>query len=190
MRSLTPKTLFAFTFLIGVAAAVYFLIRGVERGTRQTRLHLDEFGLSRTRATIHPVAPVSASFLIAFGFVGFLLTALTSEVPLVRLTIATAAGLLAGLLSYWLIARSVRYATTHDAPDERFLLQGHLATVVRVADGTNDAEIEYALNGQRVLVRARPLTEVPLEAGSDVVIERLDEGIAYVEPWERVEERL
>jgi hypothetical protein len=34
------------------------------------------------------------------------------------------------------------------------------------------------------------LDGVLLEAGGDVVIERIEDGIAYVEPWDRVEARL
>jgi hypothetical protein len=45
-------------------------------------------------------------------------------------------------------------------------------------------------NGRRVVAPARSLDHAPLVQGEDVVIDRLEDGVVYVESWTRVEERL
>lgn len=45
-------------------------------------------------------------------------------------------------------------------------------------------------NGQRVVAAAESVDHMPLVVGVDVVIDRLEAGVVYVEPWSRVEQRL
>jgi hypothetical protein len=86
------------------------------------------------------------------------------------------------------VARWAGYAVEHDRTDERFVLQGHVARVVGV--GPDRAEVEYTANGRRVVAPARSVSGALLAVGSEVVIERVDEGIVYVEAWSLVEQRL
>ena len=182
---------FALTILIGIAAAVFFVGRGVERRTRG-RLHfgVDEFGRESGPGRIALGVPIVAAVLIGWGVAGY--TALRLGVTgSVRLMGSGAlGGLISGLLAARLVARWAEYAAAHDVPDERFVLQGHVATVIRAGEDGSPAEVEYNANGRRVVVSARSLDDSPLTKGAEVVIERLEGGIVYVEAWTHVEERL
>jgi hypothetical protein len=103
---------------------------------------------------------------------------------------ALLAGLLAGVLAATVVSRWAAYAVTHDRPDERFVLQGHVATIVRSESAGRSAEIEYRANGRRVVVPAHAIGNVSLVEGTDVVIDRLEAGVAFVEAWSQVEERI
>jgi hypothetical protein len=76
----------------------------------------------------------------------------------------------------------------HD--DTAELLQGHVATVTRGATESAPAEITYVLNGVRSVVPAQPVDDARLTMGAEVVIERIENGVAYVEAWSQVEQRL
>jgi hypothetical protein len=66
--------------------------------------------------------------------------------------------------------------------------------VTRVINGGAGAaaayEISYEDGGTTHVLRACSLEGTPLEAGSDVVIERVEDGNAWVEAWSVVERRL
>jgi hypothetical protein len=81
-------------------------------------------------------------------------------------------------------------AAKAEVVDERYVLQGAPARVVSITDNGSSAVIEYQADGAKLTSRATGLDGVLLEAGGDVVIERIEDGIAYVEPWDRVEARL
>jgi membrane protein implicated in regulation of membrane protease activity len=77
-----------------------------------------------------------------------------------------------------------------DVEDARYLLQGHPATVTAAIDRAGEGEIAYEADGRRWTVRARSWDGAPLVAGTDVAIERVEGGVAYVEGWAEVETRL
>jgi hypothetical protein len=56
------------------------------------------------------------------------------------------------------------------------------------ADGTG--ELVYVLDGHRCTLPVRSLDGAALTAGADVVIDRVEEGVAFAEPWSAVEQRL
>ena len=70
------------------------------------------------------------------------------------------------------------------------LIQGHVATVTQGAAATERAQISYVLDGIKTVMPAVSIDDTALVEGTEVVIERIDDGIAYVEAWARVEERL
>jgi hypothetical protein len=51
-------------------------------------------------------------------------------------------------------------------------------------------EIEYQVDDVHYTVSALSLEGEPLAVGTEVVIERVENGHAYVEPWLQVEKRL
>ncbi len=182
---------FAISFLLGVAAAVYFLARGVERLPKGTEsLSVDQFGRLSKAGRLALGAPILAAFLVVFGLAGYIAGQAGIQGSGTLVLTAGVAGSMASWLAVRAVARWARYAATHDAPDERYELQGHVATVVRAAEGTRDAEVEYYANGRRVVVPARGEGPAPLAVGAEVVIERLEMGVAFVESWTQVEERI
>jgi membrane protein implicated in regulation of membrane protease activity len=182
---------FALTILIGIAAAVCFVARGVERRSRG-RLHsgVDEFGRESGPGRIVLGVPVMAAVLIGFGGAGYLAVRLGATGIVPPIGSGSTGGLFAGVLAARIVARWAEYAAEHDVPDERFVLQGHVATVIRAGEAGGPAEVEYNANGRWVVVPARSLDNSPLAKGAEVVIERLEGGIVYVEAWTHVEERL
>jgi hypothetical protein len=70
------------------------------------------------------------------------------------------------------------------------VLQGHIATVTAPIGVGIEGEIEYVVEGARHTARARGLDGSTAEQGIEVVIERIEDGVAYVEPWVEVEKRL
>jgi hypothetical protein len=107
-------------------------------------------------------------------------------VVLLALLIAGAGvALSAGLLAGWVLPSARR-----EAVDERYLLQGHPARVSAAIPSDGVGEIEYEADGRRYTVRARSWDGAAMTAGTDVAIDRVEDGVAYVEEWAVVETRL
>ena len=85
---------------------------------------------------------------------------------------------------------TARVQPEHDPDDPRFVLQGHVAvvTVDIPPDGAGTIILGDA-DGRRSLA-ARAIDGQAIGAGLEVCIERVEEGIAFVEPWAMVEARL
>jgi membrane protein implicated in regulation of membrane protease activity len=183
--------LFALTILMGTAAGVCFVARGVERRVRgREHLGIDEFGRETGPGHIALGVPVVAAVLIGFGIVGYAALRLGATGLLLAIGSGLIGALLAGVLAARIVARWAEYAAEHDVHDVRFVLQGHVATVIQAGEDDAPAEVEYNANGRRVVVPARSVDDSPLAKGTEVVIERLEGGIVYVEAWTHVEERL
>ncbi|MGQ0648964.1 MAG: hypothetical protein ACT4P7_15510 [Gemmatimonadaceae bacterium] len=126
----------------------------------------------------------------AFGLTGYLLVRFTPVAGLmsgllaaVGATVAVATAVL--LVKRWAVPHALR-----DNPDERYVLQGQLATVTHGIPFNGVGEIVYQIDEQRFTTRAQSIDGAPIDAGADVVIERVENGIVYVEDWTRVERRL
>jgi hypothetical protein len=173
--------IFLGAFLAGLVLTVVSMLVGVER--RGPVVHVAPGGRPRVRLT----RPIIAGFAMLFGILGYLLTKHTTLGPVSTLVLAAVAGGLGIVGSVLLVAKwAVKGA--HD--DTAELLQGHVATVTREATASQSAEITYVLNGIRSVVQARAVDDSRLVNGADVVIERIDGGVAFVEAWSQVEQRL
>jgi hypothetical protein len=76
------------------------------------------------------------------------------------------------------------------AADEGHEIQGHLAVVTDDITPDRDGEISYEHLDRRERVPARSLGTAAIPAGSEVVIDRIEGGVAFVEEWAVVEQRL
>ena len=88
------------------------------------------------------------------------------------------------------VRRWATLAAEHDSVDERYLLQGHPAQVVSAIEQTGSGEIAYFVGGKRYATDARSLDGSPITVGTEVIIDRVEGGVAYVESWVEVEQRL
>jgi len=70
------------------------------------------------------------------------------------------------------------------------LLQGHVARVVTSIAAGHEGRISFDYGSERRTLRARSLDDVAVDEGTEVVIERIEGDLAYVEPWLQVEQRL
>jgi hypothetical protein len=176
------RIFFLASFIGGLILAVFAMLHGVEYARRkrnQSRAPSAFFNL-----------PAVAAFAVGFGAVGYPLASRTTLPALGIVLIAVAGGALAitgmiTLLAQW----ALRGLSTPFAPEE-YEIQGQLAVVTRDITPAREGEISYDRLGKRELVPARSLGTTIIASGSEVVIDRLQDGIAFVEEWSVVEQRL
>ena len=174
---MTPVLPFLLVFTAGLTLAVYTMLHGVTAAPT-----------ARAVTRIGRIsAPSVAAFAIAFGAVGNLcLSHATLSYPLVAL-LALLGGAATIPLSAPLLARVAR---NQNEPFAAGTIEGQLAKVTSPVSQITPGEIAYKQDGKDVRRRALNLLAGTLEVGSDVVIDRIDGDVAYVEDWDSVEKRL
>jgi hypothetical protein len=191
--------LFLSALLLGLVLGVVVMLVGVERRPRRstTAVAVDglPFSAESVRAASSEISarfhlPIVASFATMFGAVGYPLARYGSLGMGGRLIIPIVAGLVAALGAVVLIARWAVPSARRDIPDERYLWQGLPARVTVPIDAVSPGRITVEVDGTRHAVTAVSLNGDPIDQGSDVVIERIENGAAFVEPWASVERRL
>jgi membrane protein implicated in regulation of membrane protease activity len=168
------------SFIAGLLLAVRIMFFGAER--RRAR-SADGMPLRRSE-------PAISAFLVMFGVAGYLLTRPGRLSPMAGAGAALVLGALwAGLVTRLAIA-TARVQPEHDPDDPRFALQGHVAVVTAdiPADGQGTIVVGEA-EGRRSLV-ARAIDGQAIGVGLEVCIERVENEVAFVEPWAVVEARL
>jgi hypothetical protein len=166
-------------FIGGLVLAVFTMLHGVEHARRnRSRAPSPFFNL-----------PAIAAFAVGFGAVGYPLASRTTLQAWGILLIAIGGGALAISGMITLLARwALRGIQT--APGEGEEIQGQLAVVFREISLTGTGEISYDQLGRKVRIPARTLGDKSVPAGTDVVIDRIENGVAFVEEWAAVEQRL
>lgn len=178
-------------FLTGLVLGVYAMIRGVERvGTGGRSPKLDALGRPVGASRMALAAPTVGAFAAVLGVTGYLLWRYTTLALGTQLTVALAAALVVAILGTKAVAHWANQAAVQDVGDERYLLQGHPARVVAPIATTGAGEVSYLVSGTQYAATAQSVDGTPIAAGTEVVIDRLEDGVAYVEPWVRVEQRL
>jgi hypothetical protein len=184
------RFLFLGSFLAGLILAVYYMLRGVEKprsGAKGTR-PAGESTPSRIRAQI--TLPSVAAFATCFGAVGYAMLRLTSLGSAAIVALAGVAGLAGGYGAVAMIALWAVPAAAREVVDERYVLQGYFARVTAGIAAGSEGAISYLVDGAEVRARARSVDDSAVAAGTEVVIERIENGVAFVEPWMAVESRL
>jgi membrane protein implicated in regulation of membrane protease activity len=169
------------SFIGGLLLAVRVMIFGVERPQEE---HPDG---ERSLRLSPAAAPM---FATVFGAAGYLLTRWSGAATLVTLLIAGGLGALAALATAHLVSRWWKTSPASDVDDERYVLQGHIARVTKAIRADVDGEVAYEMGNQQHTLRARSFDAAALSVGTDVVIERIEGEVAYVEAWMEVEKRL
>lgn len=166
-------------FIVGLVLAVLAMLHGVEHLRRnRARAPSPFFNL-----------PAIAAFSIGFGAVGYPLASRTRLPSWSILLIAIASGALAISGMITLLATWALRGISPGAGDEEEI-QGQLAVVTRDIAVESPGEISYEMFGRMIKVPARALNAAVVSAGADVVIDRIEDGIAFVEEWATVEQRL
>ena len=176
------RVIFLAAFLGGLVLAVFSMLHGVE-STRRKR------NRARKPSAFFNL-PAVAAFAGGFGATGYLVASRTALSVWVVLILALAGGglVMSGmitLLAKWAL-RGVTAASTVQEDD----IQGQPAVVTQEISLAGAGEISYEHNGTQVKVSARGLDTRTLPAGTEVVIDRLEAGVAFVEEWAVVEQRL
>ena len=169
--------LFLPALLVGLILGVTGMLLGVAREP------------ARRRARVFNL-PTLAAGLVLFGAVGYLLIRYTTlGTPTVLgitggVALAGAGGMYA-LIAGWALPSAARHVE-----DERFQLQGHLGHVTRTIRPDGEGEIAYEFNGERQVAIARGVDGQGADPGTEVVIERVEGGVAYVELWSTIEREM
>ncbi len=165
---------------LGVIAGVRVMLYGVERPREAGDTTPRSFSAS-------PV--LIATFCIAAGIVGY-----GSERAGVRPASTWLAALGVGAVAAFGVSRVVAAWWTvvpeHDVDDERYVLQGSLGRVVSAIAADVPGSISLESSGHKEVLPARGVDDQSMPAGTEVVIERIEDGVAYVEDWATVEKRL
>jgi len=185
MSALTVLTVvFVVSLMLGLALAVRAMLYGVERQP-------PPFGAPPPPTpNVRFSTPVVSAFAGAFGASGYLLTRPGRMGVAAGTVVAVVIGALAGAFVVRVVRRAAAFVPEHDPDDPRYVLQGHVATVTSPIGPASDGEITYVVEGKQHTLRARGLDGSVAERGTEVVIERIEDDVAYVEPWVEVEKRL
>jgi membrane protein implicated in regulation of membrane protease activity len=126
-----------------------------------------------------------AAFLCWFGGCGYLLTRSGDLAFLTVLLLASITGLAGGSILFWFLAKVL-------LPHEKELtaadtaIQGVFGLVTSPIRENGTGEIQFSQNGSRHFAHARSDSTTMLARGTEVVVMRYEQGIAYVRPWDEV----
>ena len=182
-------TLFLIVLFAGLALGSLVMWRGVERYDQHTPA-TDALGRELPAQPIGLLFPVGAGALLGFGAVGYQVLRHSALGSLAALGVASLAGTIGAVGARLLVSRWAVPASLRSPEDPRFSLQGFPGVVVAGIDAADRGEINYEANGRSVTIRARSLDGTGIPVGDDIAIDRLEDGVAYVELWSHVEERL
>ena len=174
------SAVYLISFCLGLLLGVRIMFFGAER-RRGPRV--DAMPLRRSQ-------PAVAAFLVMFGVAGYLLTrpGRLSAAPAVLAAVIL--GALWALVVTRLAIATARVQPEHDPDDPRYVLQGHVATVTRSIPADGEGAIAYGELDDRLSLRARSIDSQAIDEGVEVCIERVEDGVAFVELWALVEARL
>jgi hypothetical protein len=167
-------TVFAVCFMAGVALSVLSFVSGLHP---PRALHLPK----AVRAI--NVAAITA-FLTWFGGGGLLLERWTSIAPLIYGG-AALLGIGGGALINHVIHALARRESTAQ-PLSMIGVIGKTVVPIRAGDGTG--EIVFTPAGARRVAGARSDSGRAIHKGTEVIVTRYEKGIAYVAPWDELEE--
>jgi hypothetical protein len=134
--------------------------------------------------------PVIGAALVAFGAVGYLMMKYSHFDTIVVLVAALAAAAAGWAGMTILMAKWALHGSLNDPHEEIEELQGTVATVTRAMSPTELGEISYSFRGSPTVIAARSIAGETVVAGTEVVIDKIENNVADVELWSVVEQRL
>jgi membrane protein implicated in regulation of membrane protease activity len=190
---------FSFGLIFTVAS---FLLGAFGSGHVHLHLHLPSLHLlgghhggggahgGQQGTTLSPfnVSTISA-FLTWFGGAGYLLSLYSSLTAVGIVALSGVAGAAGGGIIFVTLSRYVLPRLT-EMRAEDYELPGTVARVTSTIHAGGTGEIVYTLAGTHRADGARSVSGEALERGTEVVILRVERGIAYVERWDSYARRL
>jgi membrane protein implicated in regulation of membrane protease activity len=139
-----------------------------------------------TKGGVSPVNGFTlAAFLCWFGGCGYLLSRGADFAFFTVLLLSLVTGLAGGAILFWFLVRVL-------LPHEKELtaadtaIEGVLGLITGPIREGGTGEIQFSQNGSRRFAPARSDTGTMLARGTEVVVMRYEQGIAYVRPWDEV----
>jgi hypothetical protein len=137
-----------------------------------------------------------AAFLAAIGLALYARQAM-GQVTSVWVAVVVLIGLAAGWLAWWVVSHSAAIPSTDPEDDPRYRFQGHVARITKPISSDDphaNGRVSFTFDGKPFEFAARWVEGADFRGqgtiDSEVVIERIDGDVAFVEPWAVVEERL
>jgi membrane protein implicated in regulation of membrane protease activity len=128
-------------------------------------------------------ASTMLAFLAWFGGTGYILTKYSNLVAIASLGLATLAGLVSGSIVFKFMVKLMHSSETQ-LNEADYRVEGSLCTVTMPIRANGTGEVVFLLGGVRRSAGARTDDGKPIEKGAEVVIERHENGIAYVKRWD------
>ncbi|MGH7652668.1 MAG: hypothetical protein ACREMS_12615 [Gemmatimonadaceae bacterium] len=174
--------LFLATFIGGLVLGVFVMLHGVEHArTRRRR--------SRPPSPFLNL-PAIAAFGVGFGAAGYPLASHSSMSAWGDFAIAGVSGVVAMSAMIVLLARWALRQGRPTSPADSDEIQGAFAVVTREIAAGRLGEISYDHLGERSQAPARGVRGQSIAMAAEVVIDRIENGVAFVEEWAVVEQRL
>jgi len=198
---MTWSDFYLFCFIVGFSLSVLSFLAGAVHIHLPFRLHLPFHGGHHAGGYSHGGgAGKSAShhdgghfswfnastllaFLAWFGGTGYILTKYSNLVAIASLGLATLAGLVSGLIVFKFMVK-LMHSTEAPMNDADYRVEGSVCTVSMPIRANGTGEVVFLLGGVRRSAGARTDDGTPIEKGAEVVIERHENGIAYVKRWD------
>jgi len=128
-------------------------------------------------------ASTMLAFLAWFGGTGYILTRYSNLVAIASLGLATLAGLVSGSIVFKFMVK-LMHSNETQLNEADYRVEGSLCTVTMPIRANGTGEVVFLLGGVRRSAGARTDDGKPIEKGAEVVIERHENGIAYVRRWD------
>jgi hypothetical protein len=172
------RYLFVIVLIAGLVLGVISMLAGIDRKER------------RGNWVKYANLPTAGAAATLFGLIGYPMAKYSSLGAGAMVLIAGAVAIAGAIGMMVLIAGWAVPSARRDVEDERYALQGHFARVTRAIPAGARGEIAFEHEGARHVADALSLNGAPIAAGADVVIERVEDGVAYVELWSTIERQL
>jgi hypothetical protein len=165
-------------FISGLALAVHAMLHGAERWRRRS---------GRPSPALNP--PTVAAMLVGFGMCGYLLDTRSEFGAFAELALATLTSIAAFAGMSFLMARwALRDLAS--LPSDESEINGQVASVSRTITPASPGEITYFAWDRKHVLPATSLDGSAIPEGTEVVIDTVEDGVARVELWSVVEQRL
>ena len=128
-------------------------------------------------------ASTMLAFLAWFGGTGYILTKYSNLVAVASLGLATLAGLVSGSIVFKFMVK-LMHSNETQLNEADYRVEGSLCTVTMPIRANGIGEVVFLIGGVRRSAGARTDDGKPIEKGAEVVIERHENGIAYVRRWD------
>jgi hypothetical protein len=175
---MTLRFAYAALFLAGLVLGVIAMLVGIQKDRPP-----------RTARSLFNLATIGA-FVTVTGAVGYPIARYSSLGAVTVTAIAVVAGLAGWGLAVAMIAGWAVPSAARETEDERYALQGFVGHVTQPIGHGTPGEISYQLEGAWHRARAKSLDGNPIDAGTEIAIERIEDGVAWVERWSTIERQL
>jgi hypothetical protein len=190
---MTLADLYLICFIVGFALSLISALGGLFHmpGLDHAHGHHGDIHIGHGHGNGHgggaQVSPFNFStitaFLAWFGGVGYLLTRFSSVWLWLAFLIAVVGGILGSSMVFLFLAKVL---LAHDKPlnaadYDMIGILGHLTSTIRES-GTG--EMSFSQGGARRSTAARSEDGNAIAKGTEVIVTRYDRGIAYVRPWD------